>query len=180
MAGRSSPGLQELPLPLHDAPLRHPRDADRGGRHFKKKLRHLPFLLMPRLGVIEALMYLHRTRSLRTSESCSRPLFHTQSGKDVNCLGPSSAVDLDEVKPTKQGFFAAGSQRSSGPRRDGRRDRFALYLFISIRRSSSSTWIHGSQALFMPRRPAAVSYRHRHVPVSTFGFWSRSSPGPAG
>jgi HAAS len=73
---------------------------------FKKDFVIFPFLFMPRLGVIEALMYIP-TAFLADLGVVSLVLyFITQSGKDVRLPWPKFAVDLDEVKPPKKGLLA--------------------------------------------------------------------------
>lgn len=66
---------------------------------FKKDFVMFPFLFMPRLGAIEALMYLP-TAFLADLGLVTLVLYIvTQSGKDVRLPWPKFAVDLNEVKP---------------------------------------------------------------------------------
>jgi hypothetical protein len=63
-----------------------------------------PFLFMPRLGVIEALMYLPTAFLADLGLVALVLYFVTQSGKDVKLPWPKFGVDLDEVKPPKKAF----------------------------------------------------------------------------
>jgi hypothetical protein len=66
---------------------------------FKKDFVLFPFLFMPKLGVIEALMYLP-TAFLADLGIVTVILYLiTQSGKDIRLPWPKLAIDLDEVKP---------------------------------------------------------------------------------
>jgi hypothetical protein len=66
---------------------------------FKKVFIVFPFLFMPRLGVIEALMYLP-TAFLADLGIVMMVLYLiTQSGKDIRLPWPKFAVDINEVKP---------------------------------------------------------------------------------
>lgn len=58
-----------------------------------------PFLFMPRLGVLEALMYLPTAFLADLGIVAAVLYFITQSGKDVRLPWPRFAVDLDEVRP---------------------------------------------------------------------------------
>ncbi len=66
---------------------------------FKEDFIVFPFLFMPRLGVIEALMYLPTAFLADLGIVTVVLYFITQSGKDVRLPWPKFAVDLDEVKP---------------------------------------------------------------------------------
>jgi hypothetical protein len=66
---------------------------------FKKDFVLFPFLFMPKLGVIEALMYLPTAFLADLGIVAVVLYFITQSGKDVRLPWPKFAVDLDEVKP---------------------------------------------------------------------------------
>ncbi len=68
---------------------------------FKQDFILFPFLFMPRLGVIEAVMYLPTAFLADLGIVTVVLYFVTQSGKDVKLPWPKFAVDLDEVKPTK-------------------------------------------------------------------------------
>lgn len=74
---------------------------------FKEDFVLFPFLFMPRLGVIEALMYLPTAFLTDLGVVALVLYFITQSGKDVKLPWPKLAVDLDEVKPPKKGFFVS-------------------------------------------------------------------------
>jgi hypothetical protein len=74
---------------------------------FKEDFIFFPFLFMPRLGVIEALMYLPTAFLTDLGVVTLVLYFITQSGKDVRLPWPKLAVDLDEVKPPKKGFFVS-------------------------------------------------------------------------
>jgi HAAS len=67
---------------------------------FKKDFVLFPFIFMPHLGVIEALMYLP-TAFLTDLGIVTLVLYIvTQSGKDIRLPWPKFAVDINEVKPT--------------------------------------------------------------------------------
>jgi len=72
---------------------------------FKKDFVLFPFLFMPKLGVIEALMYLPTAFLADLGIVTAVLYFITQSGKDVKLPWPKFAVDLDEVKPPKKSFW---------------------------------------------------------------------------
>jgi len=72
---------------------------------FKKDFVIFPFLFMPRLGVIEALMYIPTAFLADLGFVTLVLYFITQSGKDVKLPWPKFAVDLDEVKPPKKNFW---------------------------------------------------------------------------
>jgi len=66
---------------------------------FKKDFVLFPFVFMPKLGVIEALMYLP-TAFLTDLGIVTLVLYIiTQSGKDIRLPWPKFAVDINEVKP---------------------------------------------------------------------------------
>jgi hypothetical protein len=65
-----------------------------------------PFLFMPRLGVIEALMYLPTAFLADLGLVALVLYFVTQSGKEVKLPWPRIGVDIDEVKPPKKAFWA--------------------------------------------------------------------------
>ncbi len=81
---------------------------------FKKDFVLFPFLYMPKLGVIEALMYLPTAFLADLGIVTVVLYFITQSGKDIKLPWPKFAVDLDEVKPPTEELLAE-------PRRHGRR-----------------------------------------------------------
>jgi hypothetical protein len=66
---------------------------------FKENFVLFPFLFMPRLGVIEALMYLPTAFLADLGIVTVVLYFITQSGKDIRLPWPKFGVDLDEVKP---------------------------------------------------------------------------------
>ncbi|MDH4270492.1 MAG: hypothetical protein OEW18_00800, partial [Candidatus Aminicenantes bacterium] len=97
---------------------------------FKKDFVIFPFLFMPRLGVIEALMYLPTAFLADLGVVALVLYFITQSGKDVRLPWPKFAVDLDEVKPPQKGFFAGRIPTLIGLIVMVAVTDFALYLFI--------------------------------------------------
>jgi hypothetical protein len=72
---------------------------------FKKDFVIFPFLYMPRLGPIEAAMYLPMAFLADLGLVAVVLYFVTQSGKDVKLPWPKIGVDLDEVKPPKKAFW---------------------------------------------------------------------------
>ena len=72
---------------------------------FKKDFVIFPFLYMPRLGPIEAAMYLPMAFLADLGLVAVVLYFVTQSGKDVKLPWPKIGVDLDEVKPPKSAFW---------------------------------------------------------------------------
>ncbi len=74
---------------------------------FGKTFVVFPFIFMPRLSVIDAIMYLP-TAFLADLGVVTLILYLiTQSGKDIKLPWPKFAVDLDEVRPPKKGVPAA-------------------------------------------------------------------------
>ncbi len=96
---------------------------------FKKDFIFFPFLFMPRLGVIEALMYLPTAFLADLGVVTLVLYFITQSGKEVRLPWPKLAVDLDEVKPPKKGFFVSRIGTAVGAVVMLAITDFALYLF---------------------------------------------------
>ncbi|MBM3305606.1 MAG: hypothetical protein FJY79_06660 [Candidatus Aminicenantes bacterium] len=72
---------------------------------FKKSFIVFPFLYMPEMGVLEALMYLPTAFLADLGAVALVLYFITQSGKDVKLPWPRFGADLDEFKPAK-GFWA--------------------------------------------------------------------------
>ena len=72
---------------------------------FKKDFVIFPFLFMPKIGVIEALMYLPMAFLADLGLVVVVLYFVTQSGKEVKLPWPKIGVDLDEVKPPKKAFW---------------------------------------------------------------------------
>jgi hypothetical protein len=72
---------------------------------FKKDFVIFPFLFMPKLGVLEALMYLPTAFLADLGIVAVVLYFITQSGKDIRLPWPKFAVDLDEVKPPRKTFW---------------------------------------------------------------------------
>lgn len=72
---------------------------------FKKDFVIFPFLFMPKIGVIEALMYLPMAFLADLGLVAVVLYFVTQSGKEVKLPWPKIGVDLDEVKPPKKAFW---------------------------------------------------------------------------
>lgn len=73
---------------------------------FKEDFILFPFLFMPKLGVIEALMYLPTAFLTDLGIVAAVLYFITQSGKDVRLPWPKFGADLDEIKPPK-GFWVS-------------------------------------------------------------------------
>ena len=96
---------------------------------FKEDFIFFPFLFMPRLGVIEALMYLPTAFLTDLGVVTLVLYFITQSGKDVRLPWPKFAVDLDEVKPPKMGFWASRIATAVGAVVMLAITDFALFLF---------------------------------------------------
>ena len=96
---------------------------------FKEDFIFFPLLYMPRLGVIEALMYLPTAFLADLGVVALVLYFITQSGKDVKLPWPKFAIDLDEVKPPKLGFWASRIATAVGAVVMLAITDFALYLF---------------------------------------------------
>jgi hypothetical protein len=96
---------------------------------FKKDFVIFPFLFMPKLGVIEALMYLPTALLTDLGVVALVLYFITQSGKDIKLPWPKFAVDLDEVKPPKKGFWPSRIATAVGAVVMLAITDFALYLF---------------------------------------------------
>jgi hypothetical protein len=73
---------------------------------FKKVFVIFPFLFMPKLGIIEALMYLPTAFLADLGFVALILYFITQSGKDVRLPWPKLGVDLDEIKPPRRTFWS--------------------------------------------------------------------------
>jgi hypothetical protein len=84
---------------------------------------------MPRLGVIEALMYLPTAFLTDLGVVTLVLYFITQSGKDLKLPWPKFAVDLDEVKPPTKGFWVSRIATAVGAVVMLAITDFALYLF---------------------------------------------------
>jgi hypothetical protein len=78
-----------------------------GAVAFKKDFVLFPFVYMPRLGVIEALMYLPTAFLADLGIVALVLYFITQSGKEVRLPWPTFGVDLDEVRPPAGARFWA-------------------------------------------------------------------------
>ena len=65
-----------------------------------------PFLYLPRLGPIEALMYLPTAFLADLGLVAIVLYFITQSGKDVRLPWPKFGVDIDEIKPPRRTFWS--------------------------------------------------------------------------
>jgi hypothetical protein len=72
---------------------------------FKKDFILFPFIFMPRLGVIEAIMYLPTAFLTDLGIVALVLYFITQSGKEIRLPWPKFAVDLDEVMPPKKSLL---------------------------------------------------------------------------
>jgi hypothetical protein len=96
---------------------------------FKEDFIFFPFLFMPRLGVIEALMYLPTAFLTDLGVVTLVLYFITQSGKDIRLPWPKLAVDLDEVKPPTKDFWVSRVSTAVGAVIMLAITDFALYLF---------------------------------------------------
>jgi len=96
---------------------------------FKKDFVIFPLLYMPRLGVVDALMYLPAAFLADLGLVALVLYFVTQSGKDVKLPWPKFGVDLDEVKPPKKGFWTSRIPTAIGAVVMLAITDFALYLF---------------------------------------------------
>ena len=72
---------------------------------FKESFIVFPFLFMPRLGPIEAVMYLPTALLTDLGIVALVLYFVTQSGKDIKLPWPKFAVDIEEVRAGKQKFW---------------------------------------------------------------------------
>jgi hypothetical protein len=84
---------------------------------------------MPKLGVIDALMYLPMAFLADLGIVAVVLYFITQSGKDVKLPWPKFAVDLDEVKPPKKSFWLGRVATAVGAVIMLAVTDFALYVF---------------------------------------------------
>jgi hypothetical protein len=96
---------------------------------FKEDFVIFPFLFMPRLGIIEALMYLPTAFLADLGLVTVILYFVTQSGKDIRLPWPRFAVDLDEVKPPAKSFWVSRIATAVGAVIMLAITDFALYLF---------------------------------------------------
>ena len=96
---------------------------------FKENFVFFPFLFLPRLGVIEALMYLPTAFLTDLGVVALVLYFITQSGKDIKLPWPKFGVDLDEVKPPARGFRVSRIATAVGAVIMLAITDFALYLF---------------------------------------------------
>jgi len=96
---------------------------------FKKDFILFPLIFMPRLGVIEALMYLPTAFLADLGIVTVVLYFITQSGKDVKLPWPKFAVDLDEVKPPTKSFWLSRIATAVGAVIMLAITDFALFLF---------------------------------------------------
>ena len=95
----------------------------------KKEFVLFPFLFMPRLGVIEVLMYLPTAFLADLAIVAVFLYFITQSGKDVKLPWPRFGVDLDEVKLPAKRFWAGRIATAVGAVIMLAITDFSLYLF---------------------------------------------------
>jgi hypothetical protein len=100
---------------------------------FKENFVLFPFLFMPRLGVIEALMYLPTALLADLGIVTMVLYFITQSGKDVKLPWPKFGVDLDEVKPPTKNFWVSRIATAIGAVIMLAITDFALYVFARHR-----------------------------------------------
>ena len=96
---------------------------------FKEDFVLFPFLFMPRLGVIEALMYLPTALLADLGIVTMVLYFITQSGKDIKLPWPKFGVDLDEVKPPARSFWLSRIATAVGAVFMLAFTDFALYVF---------------------------------------------------
>jgi hypothetical protein len=96
---------------------------------FKKDFILFPFLFMPRLGVMEALMYLPTAFLADLGIVTVVLYFITQSGRDVRLPWPRFGVDLDEVKPPAKPFWLGRLATAAGAVVMLAITDFALYVF---------------------------------------------------
>jgi len=96
---------------------------------FKEDFIIFPFLFMPKLGVIDALMYLPTAFLADLGLVALVLYFITQSGKDVKLPWPKFGVDLDEVKPPTKSFWVSRIATAVGAVVMLAITDFALYLF---------------------------------------------------
>jgi hypothetical protein len=97
---------------------------------FKENFVVFPFLFMPRLGIIEAFMYLPTAFLTDLGFVALVLYFITQSGKDVRLPWPKFAVDLDEVKPPSKRVLASRIAPLVGMVVMLAITDFALYLYV--------------------------------------------------
>ncbi len=88
-----------------------------------------PFLYMPELGVIDALMYLPTAFLADLGLVALVLYFITQSGKDVKLPWPKFALDLDEIEPPRKAFWSRVGTAVGAVVMLAVTD-FALYLFV--------------------------------------------------
>lgn len=72
---------------------------------FKKEFVMFPLVYMPKLGVIQALMYLPTAFLADLGIVAVILYFITQRGKDVRLPWPKFGIDLDEIKPPRNLFW---------------------------------------------------------------------------
>ncbi|MCK7490036.1 MAG: hypothetical protein MZU79_07290 [Anaerotruncus sp.] len=132
---------------------------------FKKDFVIFPFLFMPRLGIIEALMYLPTAFLADLGVVAVVLYFITQSGKDIKLPWPKLAVDLDEVKPPKKSFWPSRVATAVGAVVMLALTDFALYLFARHQHHLLRQLRLGrpASALHARRRTRRLAHRHRHV-----------------
>ena len=125
---------------------------------FKKDFVIFPFLFMPKLGVMEALMYLPMAFLADLGIVAVVLYFITQSGKDVKLPWPKFAVDLDEVKPPKKSFWLSRVATAVGAVIMLAITDFALYVFARHGTIffANADW-HDLRPLFMPAPGRRIS-----------------------
>jgi len=94
---------------------------------FKESFVIFPFLFMPRLGVIDALMYLPTAFLADLGFVALALHLITRSRKDIRLPWPKFAVDLDEVKPPKRAVWNILAFAAMLAVTD-----FALYVFYKV------------------------------------------------
>ena len=100
---------------------------------FKENFVLFPFLFMPRLGVIEALMYLPTAFLADLGIVAVVLYFITQSGKDVKLPWPKFGVDLPEIKPQARSVWLVRIATAVGAVFMLAFTDFALYVFARHR-----------------------------------------------
>jgi len=99
---------------------------------FQKNFIIFPFIFMPRLGIMEAVMYLPTAFLTDLGLVALVLYFITQSGKDVKLPWPKFAVDLDEVTLPKKKALAAKIATLVGFLIMLALTDFAVYLYVKF------------------------------------------------
>lgn len=99
---------------------------------FRQSFLVFPFLFIPRLGIIEAVMYLPTAFLTDLGIVALVMYFITQSGKDIRLPWPKLAVDLDEVKPPPKGFLLSRAATLAGLVVTLGLTGFAIHLYVKF------------------------------------------------